>query len=282
MDAKGSRMSNDDDRQHNGEEGLGEEELARLADGTLPESAREPLRARVARSPELQARLRDQERAVGLVRAAGEIAAPASLRESVQELADGATGGRSRRVRAAERRRIAAWRPRASLALVALAAVLVAVVTISLHGGSSPTVDRTAHLALAAATGPAPAVDPADHERLSLRGGGGSGIPFPSYARFSGWQATGVRHDTLDGRRVTTVFYAIGGARAGYSIVSGAALPVPGGSTVRGPGGVAYVLTSSGGAHLITWRRDGHTCVIAARSLGRTTLLALAAADEQV
>ncbi len=137
MDAKGSRMSNDDDdRQHNVEESLGEEELARLADGTLPESAREALRARVARSPELQARLRDQERAVGLVRAAGEIAAPASLRESVQELADGTTGGRSRRVRAAERRRIAVWRPRASLALVALAAVLVAVVTISLHGGT--------------------------------------------------------------------------------------------------------------------------------------------------
>lgn len=266
------------DEQHiGGDPGPGEAELARLADGSLPESEREALRARVESSPELQARLREQERAIGLVRAAAELTAPAGLRASLQERADGAVGGRARR-RAADRRRIAVWRPRASIALVALAAALIAVVSIALHGGASPSVDRTARLALAAATGPAPAVDPANHELLAVRA---SGIPFPSYDRFPGWQASGVRHDTLAGRHVTTVFYMVGGARAGYSIVSGTALPVPHGSHVRGPHGVLYVLGASDGARLVTWRRDGHTCVIASRSLGRGMLLALAAADER-
>jgi hypothetical protein len=57
---------------------------------------------------------------------------------------------------------------------------------------------------------------------------------------------------------------------------------MPQGSTVRGPTGIRYVFVSSGGAQIITWRRDGHTCVIAGRSVARRTLLALAAADEQV
>jgi hypothetical protein len=90
-----------------------------------------------------------------------------------------------------------------------------------------------------------------------------------------------VRHDTLDGRRVTTVFYSSGRARVGYSTVSGDALVAPGGRTVRSPGGVRYVLSASDGARLVTWRRDGHTCVIAGRSVGPGTLLALAAADER-
>jgi hypothetical protein len=257
-------------------------ELTRLADGSLPEPERERLRARVERSPELRAQLREQEQALKLVAATGEIAAPASLRVSVQELTDETTRGRPRRARTAERRRVAVWRPRASIALVALAAVVVAIVSIALHGGSAPTVDRTAHLALAAAIDKAPATDVADRDLLSLRATGAAGIPFPSYLRSSGWRASGARRDTLDGRHVTTVFYTSGGARVGYSIVSGTALAMPRGFTVRGPTGVPYVLTSSDGAQLITWRRDGHTCVIAGRSVGRGTLLALAAADEQV
>jgi plasmid stabilization system protein ParE len=254
-------------------------ELTRLADGSLPEPDRAELRARVEGSPELRAQLRDQERAVKLVSATGEIAAPASLRASVEELADGATRGRSRRDRAADRRRVAVWRPRVSIALVAFAAVVVAIVSIALHGESAPTVNGTARLALAAAVDPAPATDPADRDLLSLRV---NRIPFPSYLRSTGWRASGARRDTLDGRHVTTVFYTSGGGRVGYSIVSGTALAVPRGSTVRGPTGVQYVLTSSDGAQLITWRRDGHTCVIASRSVGRGALLALAAADEQV
>jgi hypothetical protein len=264
----------------------GEAELARLADGSLGESEREQLKARVASSPELQLRLREQERAVALVQSTAELAAPASLRASVAELTDGTTRRRGRyegrQQGAADRRRRATWRPRASVGLVALAAVLVAVVSIALHGQTAPTVGSTARLALAPATEGAPAVSPTDHDALVVRPVGASQIPFPSYVSLAAWRATGVRHDTLSGRHVTTVFYSVGGTRVGYSIVSGAALSMPHGSTVRGPTGVRYVFVSSGGAQIVTWRRDGHTCVIAGRSIARSTLLALAAADEQV
>jgi hypothetical protein len=165
---------------------------------------------------------------------------------------------------------------------VALAAVLIAVVSVALHGRTAPTVGSTARLALAPATGPAPKLSATDHEVLAVRPVGAPRIPFPSYLRLTAWRATGVRHDSLDGRHVTTVFYSVAGTRVGYSIVSGAALSMPRGSTVRGPTGLRYVFVSSGGAQIITWRRDGHTCVIAGRSIARSTLLALAAADEQV
>jgi hypothetical protein len=264
----------------------GEADLTRLADGSLPESEREQLHARVAGAPELQLRLREQQRAVGLVQSTAEIAAPASLRASVAELTDARTRKRGRyegrQQGAADRRRTAIWRPRASIGIVALAAVLIAVVSVALHGRTAPTVGSTARLALAPATGPAPSVSATDHDVLSVHPTGASSIPFPSYVHFTAWRASGVRHDTLQGRHVTTVFYSVGGTRVGYSIVSGAALSMPSGSTVRGPTGVRYVYVSSGGAQIITWRRDGHTCVIAGHSIARSTLLALAAADEQV
>jgi anti-sigma factor RsiW len=263
-----------------------EARLTRLADGSLPESEREQLHSALASSPELRTRLREQERAVALVAATEEIAAPASLRASVAELT-GATARepgryRGRQQTAADRRRTAIWRPRASIGIVALAVVLIAVVSVALHGQTAPTVGSAARLALAPATGPAPGVSRTDHDLLSVHPTGASSIPFPSYVHFTAWKASGVRHDTLQGRHVTTVFYSVGGTRVGYSIVSGAALAMPHGSTVRGPTGVRYVFVSSGGAQIITWRRDGHTCVIAGRSIDRHTLLALAAADEQV
>jgi len=268
---------------HPDHDGIGPDEadLTRLADGSLPETERARVQARIAASPELQARLREQQRAVSLVNATGEIAAPASLRASVAQLTDTTSRPGARRPTAADRRRTAFWRPRASIGIVALAVILIAVVSTVLHGQTAPTVGSTARLALARATGPAPSVSTTDHDLLSVRPTGARGIPFPSYDS-SNWQATGVRHDTLDGRHVTTVFYSAAGARVGYAIVSGPALTMPGGSTVRGPTGVRYVFDSSEGAQIVTWRRDGHTCVIAGRSVSRRTLLALAAADERV
>jgi hypothetical protein len=259
----------------------GEAELTRLADGTLPESEREQLHARVAGAPELQMRLREQQRAVSLVQSTAGIAAPASLRASVAELTDAAAPRRRHGRSAADRRQTAIWRPRASIGLVAVAALLIAVVSVALHGRTAPTVGSAARLALAPATGRAPALSTTNHDVLAIRPVGARAIPFPSYVRLTAWRAIGVRHDTLSGRHVTTVFYSVAATRVGYSIVSGAALSVPHGSTVRGPTGVRYVFVSSGGAQIITWRRDGHTCVIAGRSVARRTLLALAAADEQ-
>lgn len=271
----------DDDR-HANPPRLREEDLARLADGSLPRAERAAMEARIAGSPELRARLREQERAVALTQSTSGLCAPATLRVSMQELSETSFWhhGRTR----------SAGRPPAAgrrAALGVLAVTLVAVVSVALHGGRAPTVQRTARLALAAATEPPPSTDPSNPQLLSLHPTGARGIRFPSYVRMTDWRASGMRHDTLDGRQVTTVFYSARGysargERAGYSIVSGAALAIPGGITVHGPHGVVYVLATQDGAQLITWRRSGHTCVIASRSVGRRTLLALAAADERI
>ena len=249
---------------------LPEAELAALADGSLPADQRAQLRARIEASPELAAALGEQERAVRMLRALDE-PAPAALRARVQELTDGAAPTRGRR-------RAARWRrslfvPAATALAVAVAAL---VVLLSSSGSSAPTVSQTAHLALAAATLPAPAEDTAHRDRLRLRVGG---ISFPYYGRTSSWEATGARTDTVGGRRVVTVFYTAHGHRVGYAIVSGAPIPAGGGTLVT-RGDVSFWLQHVHGAQLITWRQAGHTCVIAGRRVNPRTLLSLASAEE--
>ncbi len=251
---------------------LPEGELAALADGSLPAERRAQLRARIEASPELAAALAEQERAVTMLHALDE-AAPAALRDRVHEMTDGAprTTGRAR----APRWRRSLFVPAATALAVAVAAL---VVLLGSGGGSSaPTVSQTAHLALAAATSPAPAEDPAHRGLLRLRVGG---LAFPYYGRSAGWEATGARTDTIGGRRIVTVFYTGRGHRVGYAIVSGAPLGIGGGTLVT-RGGVTYWLQHAHGAKLITWRQGGHTCVIAGRRVNPRTLLALASAEEK-
>ncbi len=248
---------------------LPEAELAALADGSLPADRRAQLRARIDASPELAAALAEQERAVTMLRALDE-PAPAALRARVDELAGGSAD-------TARPDRGSRWRrPLFVPAATVLAVAVAALVVLLGGGGAPPTVPQTAHLALAAATSPAPAEDPAHRDLLRLRVGA---IAFPYYGRTSGWKATGARTDTLGGRRVITVFYAARGHRVGYAIVAGAPLEVGGGALVT-RGGVSYWLQRAHGAELITWRQAGHTCVIAGRHVSRATLLALAYAEE--
>jgi anti-sigma factor RsiW len=74
-------------RRDRGDEPGGHEvvELAALADGSLAPELRPALEARVAASPELAAKLAEQERALAYTRsAAGEVEAPASLRATLE------------------------------------------------------------------------------------------------------------------------------------------------------------------------------------------------------
>ena len=257
-----------------------EAELARLADGSLPAAARESLRARAQASPELAAALREQERAVALMRSVDEIAAPASLRASIESMtAPELATTADRDARTPRRARLATprWRRRLFMPAATALALVVAAVVVIVSGGGSPTVPQTAHLALSAATLPAPAPSASDHELLDLHVGR---IPFPSYVRSIRWRASGTRRDVLHGRTVTTVFYRAGdGTRVGYAIVSGSTLDAPAGPS-QTIGGVRYTFGHAGSAKLVTWWRDGHTCVIAGRTVGDQTLLALATADE--
>jgi hypothetical protein len=97
----------------------GEEELAALADGSLAPERRAELEARIEASPILADRLAEQERAVGLLRGAGdEVEAPAGLRARLDSQRS------ARTVRPPRRLALAG----VAAAAVAAAAVAVAVV----------------------------------------------------------------------------------------------------------------------------------------------------------
>ena len=103
----------------------GEEELAALADGSLAPERRAELEGQIEASPILADRLAEQERAVALVRGAGdEVEAPAGLRTRLEAQRSAGTAGTPRRLAFG------------GVALVAVAAVAVAVVVV--RGSSSP------------------------------------------------------------------------------------------------------------------------------------------------
>jgi hypothetical protein len=123
---------------------------------------------------------------------------------------------------------------------------------------------------------PAPTESGSDRAQLSLRV---DGIPFPYWHHTVGWRTQGQRVDSLDGRRVVTVFYTgAKGSRVGYAIVSGSPVPVSGGTKVWRHG-IRYTLINVRGGRVVTWERKGHTCVIAGRRVNDKTLLALASAE---
>jgi hypothetical protein len=88
----------------------------------------------------------------------------------------------------------------------------------------------------------------------------------------------GTRGASLHGRRTMTVAYAgAGGARVGYTILSTPPIAVPGSAQRVVRGGTRLAVWRSRGATVVTWRRAGHTCVLASRSLEASRLLELAA-----
>lgn len=247
------------------EEHPGDAELTRLADGSLPPEQAAAVRERVQASPQLTRALAEQQQAVSLLRSL-DAPAPDALRARVEDLTQGARSPRRRR------RRV--WHALALPGMVVAAVAVAAIVVLLSGGGASPSVTQTARVALAAATLPAPAADPAHPGQLDLRVGT---VAFPKWTR-GGWSTAGARTDTLSGRRVTTVFYTRAGARVGYAIVSGSPLPGISG-TRRTVYNARFTLARRDGARLVTWVRDGHTCVIAARSASYATLLSLARED---
>ena len=232
-----------------------EAELAKLADGSLPADREAQLRAQIGDSPSLADALAEQERAVALLRMVDE-PAPASLRARVDALTE--SGGRRRR---------RTWRVLALPAATALAVVIAAVV-ILVGGSSAPALPQATHLALSAATLPAPSVDPSNPNLLRISS---DGIPFYNWR---GWRPVGARVDTVDGRRVVTVFYKEpDGTRVGYAIAERP--PLEHADDSEGYA-VSYSLGHQGSARLVTWVQNGRTCVIAGRDVNYPTLLHLA------
>lgn len=211
-----------------------EADLAALADGSLYGPRRAALEARLTREPELAAALARQRAVVARLIATAP-RAPLSLRMYVEEL---------EAVQPVVARH--GWRrwPAAAVAFAASVALFVA-----LLAAPGPAIDDV--LAVAGK----PATAPAELER------GFEGVRFPTYEK---WRAVGERTDTIEGRRVRTVYYRGDGRTIAYAIVAGPALSRDAAlRTVRADGKVA-----------VTWTRHGRTCVIAsvggdARDLAR-------------
>ncbi len=179
------------------------------------------------------------------------------------------------------------WAPRLlspwGLATTVTAAIVVAVVAIAvgLSGGGAPTVtfSQAAAPTLRAAMLPAPPESRAHHGQLAATV---DGVSFPYWSESFGWRSTGARTDRVDGRSVTTVFYAdSAGQRIGYSILAGTPAPHVSGGVVIWRGGVAYRLLTYNGAAAVTWLRAGHLCVVSGRGIASTTLLRLASWSER-
>jgi anti-sigma factor RsiW len=233
-----------------------EDLLARLADGSIARDERAELERALATSPELQAKLDEQRRALAIV-AALDVEAPARLLERL--------ASPPRAMRRA-RRRI----PVRGLIMVAAAAVILALLARS---NRADDVRSEVHITLERATLAGP---PRATGQRAVLTAAVDGIAFPDW-QSRGWLATGARTDSFAGRAVETVFYSSPGyGRVGYSIAAGAPLPVGGAQRVLRGGGVAYAVLSADGATVVTWLRDGHTCVLASKQAPAAALLALA------
>jgi hypothetical protein len=200
------------------------------------------------------------------LRALGDVVAPDRLRMAVAELVADAQRAQ------APRRRWGMPRLRVAGALAAAGAVAaVLLVALAIGGGaSSPSVRDVAAVALRPAAAPAPAARPGG-ELLRAQAGP---IAFPTWTRV-GWRAVGARTDTVRGHELYTVFYAdAAGRRVGYAIAD-AQLPVSGGQVVTRRGAQLRVL-DRGATAIVTWRRDGRTCILAGRGVPVGRLLTLA------
>jgi hypothetical protein len=219
----------------------------------------------------------DQQRIAQLVRSFDE-PAPQSLHRRIDSLVD---SHRDPRHRSRPLRHLLTF------PVLAGAGAIVVVVAIALaiavgngnSGGGAPalSVGQAVAPTLRAATLPAPRESLTRHAQLDAAV---DGVPFPYWGERFGWHSIGARADRIDGRTVTTVFYAnSGGQHVGYAIFVRALMPKTGG-VVTWRGGVSYRSFNESGVAVVTWLRDGHLCVVSGRGVSSATLLRLASWSE--
>jgi hypothetical protein len=238
--------------------------LAAYADGRLGPADRAALEARLQREPALAAAL-DRQRAglTAITTAAESVSAPLALRSRIEAMQrDGATPRRRRRARGW------GWLPSAALATAALAAVAI---VIAFSGGPA-----TAEV-LAAATRPPVAAVQLDPGQPRLLQDQIDDVRFPNYEGKFGWEAVGTRTDEIGGRETKTVFYRREGRRIAYTIVEGEQLAWPPGSDKTEREGTKLRTFKDGDRTVVTWRRQGRTCVLSATNVPEDQLLELAA-----
>lgn len=235
-------------------------ELARLADGSLQGEARDVLEEKISASPTLRAAMERQRAGVAALRGL-ELQTPPGLRARI--LSERATPSRPVR-----RRRLAIG---GALGAAAVASALIALVLLP-SGAGGPTVVQAARLSKLPAT-ESVQVEPSNPKLLAAAV---EGVPFPNWTKEFGWRQAGIRSDRLDGRDTRTVFYEHAGKRIGYTIVSGDGIGPPSGARASSINGVKLHSTSDQGRQIVTWWRDGRTCVLSGSGVSDRQLLKLA------
>jgi hypothetical protein len=240
-----------------------EGELAALADGSLPARRRARVEQAVASSPHMQAELAAERLARRAIRGAVAERAPAALRARLELARDPDPR----------------WRlPRFTTAIVATAAVaaFAAALVLTIGGGATgtPTVAAAATLG---SRQPVSVATETPNDHGVLPGVTGAGISFPDWGTSFGFDAIGVRRDHLGDRFATTVYYARGDQRVAYTIMSGP--PLPAGAAVHESVWQGTRLGSflARGRVVVTWLRNGHTCVLSGPDTPPTVLATLAA-----
>lgn len=243
---------------------LTERDLTAFADGSLPATRCVRVEGALAASPELQASITAQRRALIAIAHTDE-RAPTALRARLA-LAHPAR-------RAHLPRRAARACGSAAVALATIAAVAVLMLGSGGAGGR-PDVAEAAMLATRAPLAPAPTHRGDSALLHGLRAGG---LPYPYWEDRFGFKAVGIRRDRIAGRSATTVFYNRARQRIAYTITSGPPLAIDMATRTTHRGGSRLRNFTDHGRLVVTWLRRGHTCVLSGPGVPLHVLLDLAA-----
>jgi hypothetical protein len=241
-----------------------ESELAAFVDGRLPAERRAQVEEALSSSPKLQASVDAQQRVLSALDGAAGERAPTALRARLVLARPGDHEPARRRL--------------GFLVTGAAVATAVAVGALVLGGGGlvSPTVVQASLLSTRVAQSPV-AKPPGD--RGPLPGVRAAGLTFPYWQDKFGYRSTGVRYDRLGSRTATTVFYARGASRVAYGIVSGPPLRLGAAAARSRWGGLVLRSLRTRGGAVVTWTRDGHTCVLTGAGTPVSTLVRLASSE---
>jgi hypothetical protein len=206
-----------------------------------------------------------------------DVRAPESLHSQVQALVADASR-RKGRPRMGHLRSPALANYAFAGALAAAVAAIAIAIGLS-GGGKAPFIRQASALTLDRATAAAPSENRHNSAQLATAV---QGVAFPYWEERFGWRATGVRSDHVNGRAVTTVFYADrSGRQIGYAIVAGTPAPEQDRGEIALRSGTRYRVLQLHGATVVSWLRGGHLCVLAGRGVSGATLLALASSQDR-
>jgi hypothetical protein len=165
--------------------------------------------------------------------------------------------------------------PRSTLrpALAAgVAAILAVAIVVALGGGESRVV-QAAELSLRPSTEPAP---PTNLDRPAVVERSFAGVTFPAWSGKFGWRTVGARSDELDGRETVTVYYRHTHHRIGYTVIAGRPVEPPDDAETLNAGGVELHRFRLGLQDVVTFVRNGRTCVLSGDVHDPDTLVKLA------